>query len=262
MKKIALIGTLLISASTVAHENSFNISSDNCEVEFQNDVRISDQDITIENKANNKISISRKGEVYVQGERVDLSAAQRQAASHYSDSLRAELPKVAEIALDAVKIAGVALEEVGTALDMDSLKDMHEIMDELSVEVKYTFYQQNDFVMGEKTFNEFGDQFSDKFESRLEDAIQSTMFQSVGSLLVTLGSEMISSGGNMDEFGERMDRMGKNIDEKVEKQAKVIEARADQLCGDFAALAEQENTLTAAVPALADYKLFAYKTKI
>lgn len=262
MKKIAIIGSLILSSTAFAHDSHFNISSENCAVSFQNDVRISDTLLTIENKTEQQLKITSKGQLYLNGNEVALNSSQQYAVSQYQLALRQELPKVADIALDAVKIAGVALEEVGNAFGLSSLEDMNDVMDELSGEVKNTFYRQGDFVMGEKSFNEFDTTFESKFEARMEDAIKSSMMESIGSLLVTIGSEMLSSGGDMKEFEARMEKMGQNIEEKVELQAKGIEERADKLCEDFTKLATMESELTEAIPQLSDYKLFTVKNTI
>ena len=67
-----------------------------------------------------------------------------------SDSLRSQLPEVANIALDGVKIAGVAIEEVSKAFNIDGLNDISELMDDISVEVQNAFYQQGAFTMGQQ----------------------------------------------------------------------------------------------------------------
>jgi hypothetical protein len=262
MKNIAIIGSLVLSSTAFAHDSNFNINSENCAVSFQNDVRISNNLLTIENKTNQQLKITSAGQLYLDGNEVALNANQQYAITQYQSALRQELPKVADIALDAVKIAGVALEEVGNAFGLSSLDDMNDLMDELSVEVKDTFYRQGDFVMGEKSFNEFDTTLENKFEARMEEAIKSSMMESIGSLLVTIGSEMLSSGGDMNEFEARMEKMGQNIEEKVELQAKGIEERADKLCEDFTKLATMESELAETIPQLSDYKLFTIKNTI
>ncbi|CCQ11211.1 hypothetical protein PALB_20850 [Pseudoalteromonas luteoviolacea B = ATCC 29581] len=261
MKKIALIGTLLISTGTFAHENHFNISTDNCEVSFQNDVRISNDQIIIENQSNRQAILRKDGSLVIDGKAHDLNHHQKQFLTEYNEALRQELPKVATIALDAVKIAGVAINEVASTFNINSLHHMHGMMDEISQEIQTTFYRQDEFVMGEKTFNEFGETFDQKFEARLESAIEKTMTESIGSILVSLGSAMMSSGGNMAEFESRMETLGETIEQRVEAEAKSIEARAEKLCQDFEQVASLETRLSDEIPALSNYKLFSYKNK-
>ncbi|MFC3034297.1 YggN family protein [Pseudoalteromonas fenneropenaei] len=261
MKKLLLVGSLLAACSATAHENQFNISNDNCSVSFQNDVRISAKEVIVENQANQTMKISRDGYLHINGEQVKLSSEQQYAVAAYSQRLRQDLPQVADIALDAIKLAGVAIDEVGQAFGLNSMSRLHDTMEDLSVDIKNTFYQQDDFVMGEKTFNEFGENFEDKFEAQIEDAVKSTMMESIGNILVTLGSQMVSSGGDMEAFEARMEKLGQDIETKVEDQSKQIELRADKLCEQFSEIAAQESALAAQIPQMSQYQLFTLKTK-
>ena len=115
MKKLLLVSSLFIANSAMAHnDNDTNISfsSEQCDVEFINDVRITPSELEVYTADNRTMKIIDQHTLYIDGQSVSLDASQQQAIADYSDSLRSQLPEVANIALDGVKIAGVAIEEV------------------------------------------------------------------------------------------------------------------------------------------------------
>ena len=251
---------MVLSTGVMAHSDThIQINSSECQVDFQNDVRITPTEVEITNSGNQRLIIDDNGSLMINGQAVDLTSSQQEALTQYADSLRVQLPQVASIALDGVELAGVALDEVAQAFNLHGLDSLNSLMDELHVEINDTFYQQGAFVMGEQTFNEFGENFENKFEHHIEEAVESAMMESIGSILMAIGSEMVSSGGNMKDFEQRMENMGKEIEQKVELQAKNIEQKADALCGQFAVLASTESSLQSEIPALANYQLFNYK---
>jgi len=262
MKKLLLVSALICTPAAMAHNDNnsaVSFSGEQCDVEFKNDVRIKPNELEIFTANNQTMLFNTDGDLTVNGELVTLDSSQRGALTKYSDSLRTKLPEVANIALDGVKIAGVALEEVSNAFNIDGLEDMSSLMDDIRIEVENTFYQQGTFVMGQQSFNQFGESFEQQYEKQIETAVESAVMQSMGSILMALGSELLGSGGDMDAFKQRMENMGAQIEEKVGLHASALEERANALCGDFADIAKQEEQLVAQVPELKGYQLFSFK---
>ena len=262
MKKLLLVTAIICAPVAMAHNDnhsSISFSNDECNVEFKNDVRIKPNELEIFTNTDQRMLFTTQGELTVNGEHIVLNSAQRQALTDYSDNLRTQLPEVANIALEGVKIAGVALEEVANAFNIDGLDNISTLMDDIQQEVEGTFYQQGTFVMGQQSFTQFGENFEQQFEQQIDTAVESAVMESMGSILVALGSELIGSGGDMQAFEERMQNMGAQIEEKVELHAKTLEKRANSLCGDFAEIAQQETLLAAQVPAIKGYELFTIK---
>ncbi|MCG7537460.1 YggN family protein [Pseudoalteromonas sp. OOF1S-7] len=260
MKTILLASTLVLSTQVVAHtDQHFSVSTDECTVDFTNDVQITPDRLYIKNGNGKPVMIDAQGYLYIADQPVSLNQDARLAMQTYADTLRAELPKVASIALQGVELAGVAIQEVATAFNLHSFDALSGLMDELHSEIKDTFYQQGTFVMGEQTFNEFGEQFEHQFEEKVEQAVEGAMMESIGSLLVAIGSEMVSAGGDMDRFEQRMEALGNEIEQRVEGQATALEQQANALCGQFESIAVQEAQLSAMIPQLKGYQLFNYR---
>ncbi|MBQ4838961.1 DUF2884 family protein [Pseudoalteromonas luteoviolacea] len=262
MKTTLITLAILSSSSVYAHsDHNFSISSDNCQLEFKNDVKITPEEISITQANNQNMMIAADGTLSVNGQIITVTPQQRQALSFYAETLRAELPKVAEVATQAVDLAEVALNEVATTFNLNSFDDLSEILDELNVEVQNTFYQEGTFVMGEQTMAEFGEQFEHQFESRVESAVKSAMFESIGTLLISLGSEMKNADGDISVFEQRMEQLGANFEHRINAQAEQLEASADSLCDQFAQIAQQEAHLAQSMPTLSGYALMHTKSQ-
>lgn len=262
MKNLLLVSALICTPAAIAHNDNnagISFSNEQCNVEFKNDVRIKPSELEIFTASNQFMRFSSNGSLTINGDQVSINSEQRQALIQYSDNLRTQLPEVANIALDGVKIAGVALEEVANAFNIDGIDDLSGLMDDIKSEVENTFYQQGTFVMGQQSFNQFGENFEHQFEEQIETVVESAMMQSMGSILVALGSELLGPGGDMDAFEQRMENMGAQIEEKVELHANALEKRANSLCENFANIAYQEEQLVAQLPQLQGYELFTIK---
>ncbi|MEO2268928.1 YggN family protein [Pseudoalteromonas sp. YIC-656] len=254
---LAIISAIGLSGAAYAGDtNSISFGSEQCNIEFKNDVRIDPQRIEITNEQNQHL-VFEHGELSIDGKSVELNDQQQQALTNYADNVRTYMPEVAQIALDGVKIAGVAIEEVGTAFGIQSSDALTELVEQIGVNIEHTFYQNGAFVMGKKTFEQLGNDIENQFDEDFERAMEQAVLQSIGSVFIALGSELIGSGGNMDEFEQRMERLGEQVEQRVELQAANIEKRADALCVSFTELAAQEQQLIGMVPELKDYQLLS-----
>jgi hypothetical protein len=259
-KKIStalIISSSLLSGSAIAHSNNINISSDNCNIALQHTVRIQPNTIEIQTPNNQVMRIEQNGSLYINNKIVALNQQDQDSIEDYADNLREQLPQVATIALEGVKIAGVAITEVSNVFGLNNIDSMTELMDELSVEIHNQFYQDGTFVMSQQEFDSIENTFNESFENKMEEAMQSAVMDSIGSLLMALGSEMIGAGGDMNEFENRMQRMGEQIEEKVETQAKNLEQKAHTFCSSMKQLAKQEDQIQEFLPELKAYDLFA-----
>lgn len=268
MKKLllttAVAACIGLSTNAVAHQDghdsNMSFSSDSCNLEFNNTLAITPDTVNIKAESG-EVVIDQDGNLQINGEAQSLSAADQTLLARYSSDVRGQVPQVAEIAMEGVALAGVALSEVGNAFGLKNMATMEQMMSEIGDEIHAAFYDGGTFIMDQGRFDNIGDTFDSKFDQQMEQAMEEMIMESIGSLLITLGSEMLSSGGDMSEFEQRMERMGEQIEEKVELQAKNIEQRADQMCFDFKDLAMQEDELQARIPALANYDVFKVETK-
>lgn len=257
----AVAAAISFSNGAMAHQqqneenNHISISTDNCDLEFNNKLYITPDSLNIE-ASSGVVVIDQDGNLSINGEAQSVSASDQTLLAHYADAVRGQVPQVAEVAMEGVELAGVALNEVGTAFGLENMSAMEEMMANIGEEIQSAFYDGGTFVIDQGRFDTMGDTFDDKFDEQMEEAMEALVMESIGSLLISLGSEMLSSGGDINNFEQRMERMGQQIEEKVELQAKSLEQKAHQLCYDFKDLAAQEDELQARIPTLKDYDVF------
>lgn len=261
MNKIILLTAATIMSTTVAaHEqHTVTFNDENCEVEFQNDVRITPDNLVITTASHATAEITSQGTLTLNGDTIPLNQQQQAMLTQYSEQLRGRLPQVANIAFEGIKLAGVALNEVATTFNLTNLDDIHAVINDFETQVHGTFYQQGAFVMGKQTFDDFGSNFDEQFNEKVETVIKGAMMQSIGSLLVTIGTEMSNSNGDMSAFEQRMEDFATQIETKVTQQAKAIEQKADSLCGEFEQIAHHEAIVANAIPEMSAYQLFKFK---
>ena len=110
MKKTIIASVLAASVSTVAvaheseqHHETVNISSESCNLKFQNKLSISPDLVTIDAQSG-KVEIDQSGNLTVNGEVQQVSSNDQTLLSQYAQTVREQVPQVAEIAMDGVEL--------------------------------------------------------------------------------------------------------------------------------------------------------------
>ena len=241
MKKSLIAASLLVSSSAFA---------DQCDVNVKGELSVVDQVITITTEAKDKIVIEPDYQVFYNGRTVDLNSEQQQWVKQYYTGIYDAIPVVANLALDGVQIAAVALDEVFNTLfdgDNDALADITAKLEELRGEIQHNFYANDGSIRLESTRFEDGDFLGQQWENEFEELVEDAVTSSIGHLMVAIGSEMIFSGGDMNAFEQRMESFAEQIEHNVERKAELLEQRADALCLQLADLDDVENRLQSSV---------------
>ncbi|MDG1751588.1 MAG: DUF2884 family protein [Thalassotalea sp.] len=229
--KTLLATAILLSTTTVfAHDTSF--SSDSCDIDLNAGLRIN-KDL-IEFTKNNKplYKIMNNEILIVDGKEIKLNDYQQSLVFEYSTNIRAVLPEVKEIAVDAIEIAveGVNLafnELLGEGNDVGQELTTH--LHSIRNEVDQRFDSEKEFYIDENGELE-DDFFGEDFEQRIETVVEETIQNSLGSLLIAVGQEMLFAGGDMDAFETRMESFGERIERDIEVRAEKLEKRGESLC--------------------------------
>ncbi len=243
MKKILATVLLVATSGAYAHNTSFNNNS--CNVELSGGIKINKDFIEISKNEEPLYKITNNETLTIDGTEISLSASQRSLISEYSTSIRAVLPEVKEIATDAIALAtdGVNLafnELLGEGNDVGAEITAH--LAEIRTEIDNKFVENKEFYIDENGFS--GEEFfGEDFEQRMESAIEETIKNSMGSLMIAVGQEMLFSGGDMDAFGTRMEDFGQKIEHEIETRAEQLETRAESLCHSAIAIDALENQL-------------------
>ena len=89
----------------------------------------------------------------------------------------------------------------------------------------------------------------------MESAIEETIKNSMGSLLIAVGQEMLFAGGNMDTFETRMENFGQKIEHEMEARGEQIEMSAEALCHSAIAIDGLEEQLKSNIVELASFDI-------
>ncbi len=256
-----LFATALIIASSVsyAHDNSF--STESCEIDLTGGINIDAKEITFSKDKSPLYTIANNDTLVINDKEVHLSASQQSLLSEYSISIRDVVPEVKSIALDAIDLAidGVNLafnELLGAGNNVSA--ELTTQLTTIRAEVDAEFGKHKEFYIDEEGFSG-KDFFGDDFEQRIESAVESTIKNSLGSLMIALGQEMIFSGGDMDAFENKMENFGELIEHEMETRATGIEKRAEALCQSIITIDELEAQLQESIDELARYNVITVK---
>lgn len=243
MKSLIASAILLASGSVAAHDSSFSTNS--CDVDLNAGITINQHELAFSKNDKELYKIVDNKQLVVNGETIKLTPSQQQIVSQYSHDIRAVVPEVKEIALDALDLAseGVTLafdellgqgNDVGQELSghLVAIKDDIDIALDLNKEIS---------IDEHGNFGE--DLFGEDFEQRIEAAVESTIKNSMGSLLIAVGQEMLFSGGDADALEARMETFGEQIEQQMEERGRVIEEKGEALCHSVVAIDALEEAM-------------------
>jgi hypothetical protein len=252
-----LIATALILASTSSFASNTSFNNDSCDVDILGGIKITSSSIEFSKNKKQLYTIVDNEILYVNGKQIDLSQSQQSLVTDYSNSIRATIPEVKDIALDAIDLASdgvnLAFNELlgeGNNISLEITAQLSEIRKE----VDGGFSSGNDIYFDEDGFT--GDDFfNEGFEKRIENAVQTTVQNSIGSLLIAVGQQMLFSGGDMDTFETRMEDFGEKIEREMESRGEEIEKRGEALCQSVVEIDSLEDQLTHEIVELEDFNL-------
>jgi len=243
MKKTLATVLLITTSGAYAHNASFN--NDSCNIELNGGIKINKDTIEISRNEDSLYTITNNEVLTVSGQEVLLSSSQQSLITEYSTSIRAVLPEVKEIATDAISLAtdGVNLafnELLGEGNDVGAEITGH--LAEIKAEIDNKFAEGKEFYIDENGFS--GEEFfGEDFQQRMENAIEDTVKNSMGSLMIAVGQEMLLAGGNMDAFQTKMENFGQKIGHEMEPRGEQLEIRAASLCQSAIAIDALETQL-------------------
>ena len=261
MKSLIATAILLASGSAIAHDTSF--SADSCDVDLSAGITINQSDLTFTRGDEELYKIVANKHLIIDGESLDLSPSQQQIVSQYSQDIRAVVPEVKDLALEAIDLAseGVNLafnELLGEGNDVaaELTEHLSAIKHDIDVELDLT----KEISIDEH--GNFGDgTFGDDFEQRIEQAVESTIKNSMGTLLIAIGQEMLFSGGDTEAIETRMESFGEQIEQQMEERGQAIEAKAEALCHSVVGIDVLEEAMKLEIEALQNIDVLSTSKK-
>jgi hypothetical protein len=259
--KTLLVGLVLVSTSSFAHETSY--SSDSCNVDINGGVSISKSDIEFLKHDKSLYKIVNNSTLVIKGEEVPLTPNQQILVTQFSTDIRALIPQAKNVATDALSLASEGVSLVFNELLGENnavVEDLSTHFNEINYEIEKSFSADQTIYFDEDGFsrNEF---FGDDFEERIESAVEQTIQNSIGSLMVAVGQELLFSGGNMDAFEAKMENFEEQMEYEMELRGKDIEKRANALCDALIAIDRIEENMRNEISEVAKFDILTASAK-
>ncbi|MFT5634824.1 MAG: hypothetical protein ACI89T_000254 [Cognaticolwellia sp.] len=261
MKTLIATALIIASSASYAHDNSF--SSESCNVDLNGGININAKEIIFSKNKSPLYTITNNDTLIIKGEEIALSSHQKSLLRDYSTHIRDVVPEVKSIALDAIDLAidgvNLAFNELlgeGNNVSADLTTQLTSIRGEVDAE----FSKQKSFYIDEDGFSG-KNFFGEDFEQRIESAVESTIKNSLGTLMIAVGQEMIFSGGDMDAFETKMDDFGELIGNEMETRSEGIEKRGEALCQSIIVIDEMEEQLKESIDEILDYDFITANAK-
>lgn len=231
MKKLLPLAIAALFAAGSAHAGGLDV----CEVESDYDLKIGQDALTFSRESGTPANVEmRGGQLFVDGTKQVLSAADTRRIEQFERDIRALVPEVKGIALEAVGIATEAVLQVATAFVGDAQPQSLKRLEQLGANISHRIEVSADTA-------EWRD---DEFDAAIAELTAELVPMIVGDITAAAVSAALS--GDADKVAEieaRAEQLEKEIDTRVEARADALEARAETLCPRVIALDQLESEL-------------------
>lgn len=241
-----MIAILLLSSSSVLAQS--------CPVDVPNPIHIDKGNISVYEQGKPKLLIDNHNNVYINGEKVDLTAIQQKAVEVYSQNIQTYLPQMAQLAQEGVGMATDVLGEVANSFDsQDAFKNVEILITQFGKKAHEKFYnQQGEFVMPADVFSNM----DTNWKIELESVMQQISVQSTESLFAALADEMKNGDVDFTQLQSKFAELKTRLGEQMTQRSQQMKVKADSLCGSIEGLAEQEKQLQQVIPQLKSIPMF------
>lgn len=242
----------LFSASSV-HANN------NCDVDLNAAITINKTKLEFfesKNKPNTFYTIDNKHNLMVRGKAISLNPEQQALVEQYANSIRTVVPQARQVAIDGVDLAiegvSIAFNEL-LGPENGASADLTKELSLLKQELAERFTIEHGFTLGENGLDD-SELLGEDFEQRIETAVQKSVVNSMGLLLMGIGQQMFS-GGDSGDFETRMEKFGDKIEREMELRTEKIENKANSLCSSLVNIDQLEESLKSSIPSLANFNV-------
>ncbi|GAB2678168.1 DUF2884 family protein [Aliiglaciecola aliphaticivorans] len=255
MKKSVIAASLLLLTGTAA--------AGECDVSMDGQVSLMNNILTVTTEDNDIIKIDAGETLFVNGKRMDINKNQERWVAEYYNGIYDAVPVAADLALDGVAIANVAVSEVlGNLLGSESnaVEKIQSKLDDVKQKIEHNFYAEDGSIHLDSADFSDGEFFGAKWEQEFEDTVEEVVTASIGHLMIALGTELIFGDGDTNDFDQRMGNFGQDIEQKIEARADKLEQKADAFCMRLAKIDNVENKLQNSMGELSGLNLITVKS--
>lgn len=238
---VAAASFMLVASAGSSHAK-LQIDGEHCEVESRYSTRIEGNRIAFTDKNSEQVvAILPGGALEVDGNAVNLDAADQSRVVELDRGVRAIIPEAKALAIEAVGVAFEAVGHVSTAFaaNAEDARESAERLARTSEEIKQTIRSRDVWSADAET----------EIEALIEGAVGSLIGEMVGNITAQAVAAAFSGDASaVAELEARASSIEANVEKIVEKRARQLESRADELCKQVQAIDRIESGLTARLP--------------
>lgn len=230
MKKFLPFAIAMLFAGT-AQAGRFNA----CDIESDYDLTIGKEALTFVRDAGTPERIvMHDGRLTIDGAEQALSAADTARIAKYERDIRAMVPEIKAIAIDAVGIATDAVVQVAKAFAGNTEPRSLARLEEIGARV-------SERIEASDTTSEWREH---EFDAAIEELTAELVPMVVGDIAaVAVAAALSGDEEKLAQIEARADALEKEVEARVEARADVIEERAEALCPRMAALDALESEM-------------------
>lgn len=249
-------------ATAIAATLSFSAlatESQNCALQFKDDLVIAPTSVQLQRADQSLWLINSDGQLWLDGKAVDTDANTQQALQQYQQGLRGQAQETVLLVADALQMASDAISRVVTQFGGDN-SDVQQGIDKSLAKLRTNLDQlvikngDEIRINGSKLHNADAE-----FSKEFEQAVESSMSEMTGSMLVMVGQAMSRGEGNfeqrMEQFGKEMEQFGEELEADMESRGQALEKRGNSICQNLQQLDKLEQQIQAQVPAMTAFDL-------
>lgn len=254
MKLLAALVLSLMAGSAAAHNS--------CNVDLSAGLRISDSAIEFYEGDQSIYKIVEDQYLEVKGKAQKLTNTQQALVANYANHIRAAVPEVKGLALDGIDLAieGVVLVFDGLLGDKNKIStQLTTELTNLKVDINRHFNSGAAINFNRGEGDNTTDLLGKNFETRFQRIVETSVQESIGSLMLAVGKEFLSSGGDMEAFEHRMEKFGQELEAQMDARAVHIDARGEKLCNAMVEIDSIEEQLKRSIIELESFNVIQIK---
>jgi hypothetical protein len=237
---LMIVSSALMAATPYAYgETKVSINSRSCSIESQYNLGRYGQAYVFKREQGSVKHVAiGGGQVYLDGKRAALNAADQQRVIQMENQMRLLTPQAQDIAREAIDIAFVALTETAKGIAPED-KSLASTLEKARTHSQKQVPNITLLVDEKVDDNTKGDVVSAIIEPVIIEYVPKITGAAISTALgLALGGE-----AKAKEFEQRMQAMEKTLEQKVEARAKALEPKAEAFCSGMTQLDDIENRL-------------------
>lgn len=230
-----------------------------CSLQFKDDLVIAPTAVQMQRGQHTLWKINNAGQLWLDNRPISTDSNTQQALAQYQAGLRQQSRATVVLVADALQLANDAASEVISGLGVNSQPlqaSVNQAIAGLKTHIDRVVVSKGDEI------HLYGSQINQpdgKLEREIEQAVQQSMAQLSGAVMMGMGSAMMQSNGNfeqqMADFGKKMANFGQQIEQQMQAKGKALEQRGQAICQQLRQLDGLEQQIQQAVPAMQPYDL-------